>query len=655
MTEVCLVTMPYAAIERPSIALGLLKARLTESDIGVTVVYASLWFAEWVGLDTYRAVSHSQHNSDLLGEWTFSGAAFPDFSPDHSMYLNEVLTGTPPEASYRQLLPEQDIAEETLRRVRKQAVSFVDHVVQEILKMEPRVVGCTSLAQQHCASLALLRRLRELDRSVVTLLGGGNCEGPMGLATHRAFSWVDYVVSGEADDLLPTLIRLLLESGRDLVPSELPHGVIGPHHDCLNHEGDAPRAVVYDLDTLPIPDYDDYFAELERSPLSTHIAPGLVIETSRGCWWGQKHQCTFCGLNEQGIKYRAKSPRRVLEELRVMRGRYGLERVEAVDNILDMGYFQEVLPALAQDERPWSIFYEVKANLSYEQMVQLAEGGVRWIQAGLESMHDAVLELLNKGNSTFQNIQLLRWALELGIHVSWNLLTGIPGEKDQWYSEMARWLPSIAHLQPPMLNRVHFDRFSAYCERPEAFGLRLSPRKAYSYIYPLTADQIADVAYLFEDYQDVSRGSLESPGLKAVADWVKEWRGLFWPQDPNAEVPVLYAVAGDQQTVVLDTRPCAAEFISILDGPARQVLDLCDRPQTVQTLSRELKSRSESTVLPKELEMIVDQLTAQRFLLPLNGKLLSLVARMPRSELLTIEEFPGGFYKATPTPVRTVG
>ena len=43
----------------------------------------------------------------------------------------------------------------------------------------------------------------------------------------------------------------------------------------------------------------------------------------------------------------------------------------------------------------------------------------------------------------------LKWASELGIDTAWNMLTGLPGEVQGWYSEMAKWLPSIFHLQPP--------------------------------------------------------------------------------------------------------------------------------------------------------------------------------------------------------------
>ncbi len=92
------------------------------------------------------------------------------------------------------------------------------------------------------------------------------------------------------------------------------------------------------------------------------------------------------------------------------------------------------------------------------------------------------------------NLQLLKWSSEFGIHASWKMLSGIPGESDSWYAEMAKWLPAIFHLQPSSgVNRVRYDRFSPYqmcaqdfvpCARAESsLCVRLS-----------FAQRIADVA-----------------------------------------------------------------------------------------------------------------------------------------------------------------
>ena len=53
----------------------------------------------------------------------------------------------------------------------------------------------------------------------------------------------------------------------------------------------------------------------EQTTVLRRVVPTLLFETSRGCWWGAKSHCTFCGLNGETMAFRSKSPRRALDEL----------------------------------------------------------------------------------------------------------------------------------------------------------------------------------------------------------------------------------------------------------------------------------------------------------------------------------------------------
>ncbi|WP_261337069.1 hypothetical protein [Rhizobium leguminosarum] len=90
-----------------------------------------------------------------------------------------------------------------------------------------------------------------------------------------------------------------------------------------------PRAVVEDIHALPLPDFSDYFVELERSLYADRVCPGLPMEFSRGCWWRRSSPCTFCGLNGALMTYRQKPAAQVPEEMIEMSARYGTSRIEA--------------------------------------------------------------------------------------------------------------------------------------------------------------------------------------------------------------------------------------------------------------------------------------------------------------------------------------
>lgn len=643
MVDVCLISMPYAAPERPSIALGLLKACLTQKGIQAIALYLNIWFTEEIGLYKYAAISNSSPNL-LIGEWTFSGATFPDFQPDHSEYLSTIAPDKNP------------IKTQALWRVRSQAAAFIDRVARSVLDLQPRIVSCSSMFQQHCASLALLRRIRELNPEVITLMGGANCEGPMGLATHKEFPWVDFVASGEGDDLFYKLCRKLLDKGRNIEPAELPYGVLGPaHRHVALVAKEAPRASVQDLEQVPIPDYDDYFQTLRASKLSSYIEPGLPIETSRGCWWGQKNHCTFCGLNGGGMTYRSKSSKRVVDEFVQLSQRYGLRKFQVVDNILAMNHIHTVLPMFAALKEPYMIFYETKANLKRQQVQQLAKAGVRVIQPGIESMHDSALKLFNKGNSAVINVQLLKWAQEFGIIVLWNFLVSAPGESGEWYSEVLQWLPWIVHLQPPSdVNPIRYDRFSLYHERPADYGLTLKPNRAYSYVYPLSQEALADLAYYFEDCSHLTNKKLpdengsksdgKNSGIKpehqALKEWVDRWIELFYSKTS----PVLEITDDDGDRLkIVDSRPGAIENELNLEGLAYQVYMTCERALTQRELIKALRENYGQDVSWSDIQPVADELVSRKILLELNGRLLSLAVRGPIPPFPNKRENPGGY------------
>ena len=209
----------------------------------------------------------------------------------------------------------------------------------------------------------------------------------------------------------------------------------------------APQMQITDMDALPYPDMSDYFAMLARS--APGVVPTMLMETSRGCWWGAKPHCTFCGLNGQTMTFRSKSAGRALDEIDALTRDNDCQLLSMVDNIMDMKYFRDLIPALADRTDIPSIFYETKSNLSRAQVRMLAKANIRILQPGVESLSDPVLKLMRKSTNALRNVQLLKWGREYGVSVEWNVLYHFPGECDADYDEMLKMMPLLTHLQPP--------------------------------------------------------------------------------------------------------------------------------------------------------------------------------------------------------------
>ncbi|MEI7606518.1 MAG: RiPP maturation radical SAM C-methyltransferase [Rhodospirillaceae bacterium] len=635
--------MPYAAVERPSLALGTLTAALEREGFSCRSVHANLDFAASVGRLIYETVN----NSDItlqIGEWSFSPAVFGQHG-DVDGFLEGLIRYGFSETGLRDLMLD----------LRAQAAAFVETLARQILELKPAIVGCSSVFQQHCASLALLRRIRELDPAVVTMLGGANCEAEMGASTHRLYPWVDFVVSGEADALLPDLCRRIFAHGREMAVPLLPSGVFGPalrRHTAAPPTG-AERRLTADLDSLPMPNFDDYFEQLAASPLRDHVITGLPIETSRGCWWGSKHHCSFCGLNGTGIVFRSKSQRRAQDEIRYLADRYRIKKFMATDNIIDNKYFSSVLPFLA-DSGDMLWFYETKANLNRAQVEMLSQAGVRWIQPGIEALDDRLLNLLNKGCSTVINVQLLKWAYNYGIWVMWNHLYGVPGENPDWYEQIADWVPLIVHLQPPSgggMTRVRFDRFSPYFDNQARFGLNLKPCWGYGQAYPMPPEELGQLAYFFRDENQAK----PSPRLAVL---LKGWAAGYYARTTTPitlprraeDAPVLALVAEASRLTVRDTRPCAVAPRHELSELEAQLCLSLDSALGAEALVAALR-RAGCTASGEEISRARQRLVDLKIVADFGGRFLCLATDENPIPYRSFADFAGGmFCVSTPQP-----
>jgi ribosomal peptide maturation radical SAM protein 1 len=385
--------------------------------------------------------------------------------------------------------------------------------------------------------------------------------------------------------------------------------------------------MVRDLDALPIPDFSDYFAQVDGSALRGSFQPELLFESARGCWWGAKSHCTFCGLNGQTMAYRSKSPERIVRELRSLAETYPVDRFFAADNILDPRYIREVFPRLRAGGVALTFMYETKVNLTFEQLSTLREGGMRVLQPGIESLSNEVLRLMRKGCTGLQNIRFLRWCEELGIFPLWNFLYGFPGEPPAEYEVMARLVPTISHLQPPTgCGPIRLDRFSPMFMHPEAFGLvGVRPHCAYYYVFPLGRQDLARLAYYFEfDYAD---GRDPKSYAGRVEREVERWVGLS--RQPPERRPVLDLHRAEDRLIVRDTRPCAVAPEHRLEGLAAELYLLCDDARGLPGLLRELAGRADEA----EARAALGGLVAAGLMAEMEGQYLSLAVvrdRPPR-------------------------
>lgn len=580
--DVCLVVPPFDQIKLPLLGPAILAAACRQRGLRVRTVFGSIMLAARAGYEPYKAVSRFYLDC-ILGERLFRPYAWP------------------PEVEAR-LPPLPDLAEKAAAAHAALAPligPFVDDFVAEVLATRPRIVAITSTFEQIMAGSALAWRIKQAAPDICIVMGGANVAAPMGQALATVFPWIDHFFSGEADVAFPAFCEQLARNG--VRPDER---VI----EC------GPLKTISDA---PAPDFSDFMialrAEQARGALPADLPEGLPLESSRGCWWGMKHHCAFCGLNGDAMDFRIKPPERTVAEIREVVELWNPERISFTDNIMPLGYLQTVLPELATWERRPGLFYEVKANLKYEQLEVMSRAGMVQIQPGIESLSTNVLKRMRKGVSAMQNLALLRDCGSLGIYVLWNILYGFPGETVEDYAPLPDLFASIEHLRPPQYCvPIVIDRFSPHHRDPQAFGIdSYVPYPGFAALFPPGAP-VMDLAYHFIGQHStafMSDGDLLGAVHDAYDVWHAQWQGLTRP-------PVLTAldIGPDAPVVIADTRRIAGARMTSISRACDDALRRLEKPRRRDSLD-------------PEVAQFVPMLLRHRFIIEHEGLLLSVVTR----------------------------
>jgi ribosomal peptide maturation radical SAM protein 1 len=551
-----LVNMPWHDLDRPPLAQGLLTALVRRDrpqwechQVGANLMLPDFLDARMTGFgpSEYAQIANNLV-WDLIGEWLFSASLFADLESDCS--------------GIRQLCDHKGIDFNQLQEVRAALPEFCDAVAEAVMAQHPDVVGFTSTFMQNVASLAVAKRLKSRCRDPLVVFGGANCEGPMGEALVRNFgAYVDVAVSGEGEHVLLEILDTVEVCG----PGAVDRGV---------RSGAQPVV----LPDMPRPDYTDYFNQLEAVP-SGDLDVSLVLEASRGCWWGERRHCTFCGLNGSSMQYRTKTFEQFTGDVLALVAQHQVLSLTMNDNIMPHDWPERLANWAGAIDGDLSFFWEVKASLDWTQVARLAAAGCRSIQPGVESLSNDALRAMRKGVTAAQNVALMVAAKSFGIDVAWSLLYGFPHEEMAWYETYLDQSRRLHHLRPPIgAVRILLERFSPNFEDP-SFGFRQSARahRSYRSIYPTLPEQeLFDLAFMF----DSTPQGLSSDGATVLDSSVAKWRSAHHATE-------LSLVVVDGEWHVREVRPEPEVDRTIrLDSQTLALLERLRRPSGAEALCR---------------------------------------------------------------------
>lgn len=513
---VALVSMPTLSARFPSFQLALLKPTLEREGIPVQTFSMFMYFGTYAGWRITEALSDVY--PCMVGEWIWTKAAFGDFANNDDYF--ELYRG-----NLESICKQAGCTVADLSEIReKKAPAFIDFCVNSVDWSRFGVIGFSVVFQQTLASIALARALKERYPEIPIMMGGATFEDDIAEEIMKGCPQVDFIHCGDADETLPkTIRRLYSKESLGGMP-----GVMWRENDQINYAGRAPN--LSDMNKTPVPDFDEYFYARKEGGYARHDSVRevlLPIETARGCWWGVKNHCTFCGLNRAGMEFRSKSVENVIEQLDQLAQRYGILDFNAIDNIIEPEYINKLFTKLADANSDLRLHYEVRPSLTRAQLKLMRQGGLFSIQPGVESLSTHILKLMRKHTTGMRNLELIKWSTYYGINNLYNILLRFPGETLEDYRAQCDVIAKIHHFQAPWaIAKARADRGSPMYTEPESQSVsRLVPSACYDYLYPKDRFDLNRVSYYFEHEMGNTLKDDEYEEIyHAVGVWQYRWR-----------------------------------------------------------------------------------------------------------------------------------
>lgn len=282
---------------------------------------------------------------------------------------------------------------------------------EEMRRLQPAYVGIGEEAVSCAEGLRLARLAKNMHARVIA----GGCFFSHVSSETISTRLVDVVVHGEGEITVVALVQAL-RSGRGANLHQVP-GISFADGDEIIHT--APRPLISDLDQLPFPAYDLLPVSCYGHGSRNH--PDLAaIELGRGC----VGSCTFCILWRQMGQYRGstlhpmlrtKSPERLLEEIRILTGRFHRRYLGWVDPCFNAdpqipGRLAELMlkKNLHIGQSAWVRADAVVRDASSGALARCVRSGLNEVYLGIERSDGATLNALNKTVNPNFNRQALQ-------------------------------------------------------------------------------------------------------------------------------------------------------------------------------------------------------------------------------------------------------
>ncbi|MEM5832118.1 MAG: radical SAM protein [Candidatus Aenigmatarchaeota archaeon] len=287
-----------------------------------------------------------------------------------------------------------------------------EKVKKVISSFNPSIIGISSTSLTLPFTLKLAQLIKsELD---VPICIGGPHASVDPTFVHRFKNFFDYQIIGEGEITFPWLVRKILKNKK--IRKKVFFG-----------------KPVQNLDSLLFPAYHLF-------PMKKYTRHTGIILSSRGC----PYSCIFCSLHSEKVRFR--TPRNVIEELKLLKEEYKIEKIEFEDNNFTINrkrvidFCNQLLKEKL--EIKWSC--QTRSDLVDINILKIMKkSGCELISFGVETFSEKLQQKIKKNIPPNVSAQAILSVQKVGMKVGVNCLFGLPMEKREDIECTIHWLKKL--------------------------------------------------------------------------------------------------------------------------------------------------------------------------------------------------------------------
>ena len=308
---------------------------------------------------------------------------------------------------------------------------YRDYVLEKIAPLQPEYIGVSVFSQNSQKSASILcKSLREVLPDSKIVLGGTGLGVTMGGKkdygdTMLEQNLADYFIDGEGELALVELLKGNLDYP----------GINSTTYNQID-----------DLDSIPFPDYSDYYDDYGR-------IQKITLTGSRGC----VRRCSFCDIGAFWKKFRYRSGKNIAEELIRNKKLYGSRTHFFSDSLINgsMKAFRELCEVMAEyhENNPepeaairWGGQFIIRSERQSpaEDYKLMKKAGMRWASIGIESASENVRNHMDKQFSNKDMYFSIDELLKNNINCTLMFIVGYPTETQEDFEENIKFLKYYA-------------------------------------------------------------------------------------------------------------------------------------------------------------------------------------------------------------------